>query len=141
MKKYSSFIITAILFTTVLTNVQAQSAKEKVITGIAAFPYQHTSDATASLTAMGTWNKSEWKAFMKLLDDDSLKVKATYALSAYVNEASMDANKKTAAIILLEKYLSSSKTEYAKILIQSQLNLLADKSAIEQANNSLPKLP
>src|SRR5579871_5001863 len=141
MKKYFSFIVTAILSIVLLTNAQAQSSKEKVTSTIAAFPYQYRSEADASLTAMGSWDKSEWKAFMKMLDDDSLKVKATYALNAYTNDASSDASKKSALTILLKKYLSSSKTEYAKIFIQSQLNLLTDKSLIDQANNSLPKLP
>ncbi|HVM88967.1 MAG TPA: DUF1080 domain-containing protein [Puia sp.] len=141
MKKYFSFIIAILLFATASQAVHAQSSKDKVLANIASFPYQHREEADASLTAMNTWDKSEWKTFMKLLDDDSLKVKATYALSAYLNDASLDANKKTAATILLKKYLASAKTEYAKIFIQSQLNLLADKSAIDQANNSLPKLP
>lgn len=141
MKKYFSFIITLIVLTTIQKDVKAQSAKDKVIATIASFPYQHKQEADAALTAMDTWNKSQWAAFLKLLDDDSLKVKATYALSAFTNAASQDASKKTQLAALLKKYLSSSKSAYGKILVQSQLNLLADKSAIGQANNSLPNLP
>jgi hypothetical protein len=62
-------------------------------------------------------------------------------LNAYVNASSSDATKKNALSVLLKKYLTSSKTEYAKIFIQSQLNLLTDKATVDQANNSLPKLP
>jgi hypothetical protein len=141
MKKYFSFLITVLLFTSILSDIKAQSAKDKVIGTISSFPYQHILEAGPALTAMDTWSKSQWAAFMKLLDDDSLKVKASYALNAYTNAASQDAVKKTQLTALLKKYLSSSKSEYGKILVQSQLNLLADKPAIDQANNSLPKLP
>jgi hypothetical protein len=141
MKKYFSFIITIIVLTTIQTDVKAQSAKDKVIATITSFPYQHIQEADGALSVMDTWNKSQWAVFLKLLGDDSLKVKATYALSAYTNAASQDATKKTQLTALLKKYVSSSKSEYGKILAQSQLNLLADKSAIDQANNSLPKLP
>ncbi|MBS1947530.1 MAG: DUF1080 domain-containing protein [Bacteroidetes bacterium] len=141
MKKYPFFIIAIISLATALERAQAQSAKDKVMATIAAFPYQQRSEAAPALTTMAAWGKSEWKAFMKLLEDDSLKVKAAYTLNAYTNEASLDMNKKNALSVILKKYLSSSKTEYAKILIQSQLSLLTDRLLIEQANNRLPKLP
>jgi hypothetical protein len=141
MKKYLSLIISAILFTTGSISLQAQSSSSKVNAAIAVFPYQQRAAADAALVAMDSWGKSEWKSFMKLLNDDSLKVKASYALNAYVNAASLDANKKVKATTLLKQYLSSAKNEYAKILLQSQLNLLADKSVIDQANRSLPGLP
>lgn len=141
MKKFLLFIPIAILLTGTPVNLKAQSVKDNVITTIAVFPYQQKQEADAVLATMGTWNKSQWKAFMKLIDNDSLKVKAVYALNAYTNSAAQDATKKIQLITLLKKYLASSKTEYAKIFLQSQLNLLADKSVIEQANNSLPKLP
>jgi hypothetical protein len=141
MKKYFSRIIITILFIAAIPHVQAQSAKDKVAAIIAVFPYQHHSETDAALAAMGAWDKHEWKSFIKMLDDDSMKVKASYALNAYVNTASQDEDKKNRLRALLKKYLPSSKTEYAKILIQSQLNLLTDKSIIDKANNSLPKLP
>jgi 3-keto-disaccharide hydrolase len=140
MKKYFSFLIAAIITLIGNQQVQAQSAKDKVAQAIQVFPYQHRSEADAALENMSTWKKSEWKVLMKMLDDDSLKLKATYALHAYVNIAAQDAGKKNQLVDLLKKYLSSSKTAYAKILIQSQLNLLTDKTIIDQANNSLPKL-
>ena len=141
MKRFLSFLPIVILFTTAAINVQAQSSASKVNAAIAAFPYQHPAEADAALSAMNNWGKSEWKSFMKLLTDDSLKVKASYALNAYVNMVSLDANKKTQAAALLKKYLSAAKNEYAKILLQSQLNLLTDKSIIDQANGRLPRLP
>lgn len=141
MKKYFSVILITFFISTLLLQAEAQSTKDKVTTAIAAFPYQHKAEADAALATMGLWKTPEWKTFMKLLEDDSLKVKAAYALNAYVNASALDANKKSQAIALLKKYFSSTKNEYAKILLQSQLNLLTDKAIIDQANNSLPKLP
>ena len=141
MKKHFLFIITAFFLTTAAIKTNAQSAKDKIMATVAAFPYQHKEDADAALTAMGTWSKAQWSTLVKLLNDDSLKVKATYALGAYTNAAAQDVGKKSQWSALLKSFLSASKSEYAKIFLQSQLNLLADKAAIEAANNSLPRLP
>ncbi len=141
MKKYFSFFIIAFVVAFSHTQVLGQSAKNKVIETIQVFPYQHRAEADSALAAMNTWDKKEWKEFMKMLEDDSLKLKATYALNAYTNFSALDAGKKKQTVGLLEKYLSSSKTEYAKILIQSQLKLLTDKTLIDQANTHLPPLP
>lgn len=141
MRKYFSFLMIAMVALFLNCPVHAQKAKDKVIATIQAFPYQHKTEADAALTGMGTWDKHEWKAFLKMLDDDSLKLNATYAMNAYVNASSFDAGKKNALIALLKKYASSSKTEYAKIFIQSQLKLLTDSSTVNLANTSLPKLP
>lgn len=141
MKKYFSFLVIALAALCLQENVKAQKAKDKVIETIQIFPYQHSTEADAAVTTMGIWNKSDWKWFAKLLDDDSLKIKATYALNAYVNKTSSDAAKRNQLIELLKKQLSAVKKDYAKTFIQSQLNLLTDKSIIDQANNSLPQLP
>ena len=141
MKKHFLFIITAFFLTTAAIKTNAQSAKDKIMATVAAFPYQHKEEADAALTTMGTWSKAQWSTLVKLLNDDSLKVKATYALGAYTNAAAQDVGKKSQWSALLKSFLSASKSEYAKIFLQSQLNLLADKAAIEAANNSLPRLP
>ncbi len=141
MKKYFSSLLIVIAAFFLNDETYAQKAKDKVMETIQAFPYQHRAGSDSALTNMNAWDKSEWKWAFKLLDDDSLKVKATYALNVYVNTASLDAMKKTQTINLLNKYLSSSKTDYAKMFIQSQLNLLTAKAVIDQANKSLPALP
>ncbi|MBS1577485.1 MAG: hypothetical protein JST09_19460, partial [Bacteroidetes bacterium] len=69
MKKYFSFLLIIVLFTATQTGIKAQSVKDKVIATITSFPYQHKQEADAALTAMGTWNKSQWISFLKLLDD------------------------------------------------------------------------
>ncbi len=141
MKKYFSFFVIAFTSLCVHENTMAQKAKDKVVESVQAFPYQHKSEMDAALAAMNTWDKNEWKVLMKMLDDDSLKTKATYALNAYTTACYFDMNKKNQLKTLLNRFLSSTKTEYAKVFIQSQLNLLTDKSIIDQANNSLPALP
>lgn len=122
------------------TTASGQKARDKVIATIRSFPYQHRSDVDAALTAMSTWDKTEWKAAFHLLDDDSLKVNATYALNAYINTALEDA-KRSQVAGLIKKYASNARSQYAKDFIQSQLNLLTDKTAIDQQNGSVPSLP
>src|SRR5579871_2360360 len=141
MRKYVRLLIVVACSLFLNKELCAQSAKDKVIETIQAFPYQHKSEADAALTGINSWDKNAWKAFMKLFDDDSLKTKASYALNAYINVSSFDAGKRNALITLLNKSLPSSKTEYAKIFLQSQLKLLTDSATVVQANNSLPKLP
>jgi hypothetical protein len=139
MKKYfSSLLIAMTAFFSVFT-LQAQQSK--VIETISVFPYQHKADADAALTTIGAWKKSDWKGALKLMVDDSLKVKAADAIHAYANLSSLDADKKMQLLAYLNKGMKSAKTDYAKEFIQSQLNLLSDESVINQANAGLPKLP
>ena len=113
----------------------AQKTQDKVIDIVRLFPYQHRSEADAALTTMNAWDKSEWKAAFRLLDDDSLKASAADAVSAYINANNAQ------ALDLIKKYSSSAKSQYAQLFIQSQLNLLTDKAAIDRQNASVPALP
>jgi hypothetical protein len=140
MKKYLWFLLIGAF--ALLTAYSSDAQKNnQVLSTIDVFPYQHSAEADGALTVMDTWKKRDWKTAMKLLDDDSLKVKATDAINAYVDRAALDASKRNALIALLKKYSSSVKTEYAKIFIQSQLKLLTDSSAVHLANAALPALP
>ena len=141
MKKYFSFLLIACLALFANQQTKAQKAKDNVVETIQSFPYQHRSEIDAALAGMNSWGKSEWKWIMKLLDDDSLKVKAADALNSYTNASAADAAKKLPLQALLNKSLSSAKTQYAKDFIQSQLNLLTDEAQINKANSSLPALP
>jgi hypothetical protein len=120
-------------------HVNAQNAMTKVSETIQVFPYQHSQEISGALTSMNTWNKSDWKALFSMLDDDSLKLKATYALNAFVNAASLSTDKKQAAKQNLNNGLKQIKTEYAKTFVQAQLNLLSDKTIVDQYLSSLPK--
>ena len=138
--RHTFFLVIAVsLFYT--DHATAQKPRDQVIGTVRLFPYQHGQDIDAALTTMNTWDKSQWKAAFRLLDDDSLKVNATYALNAYVNAASLDAAKRANAVLLIKRYGAVAKTQYAQDFIQSQLKLLTDKETIYKQNAVLPALP
>ncbi len=141
MKKYVSFLLIGMFALITACHTYAQTNKEQVLTTVQAFPWQHESETQSALAAMQTWKKNDWKIVMKLLDDDSLKVKAADAMNAYVNASSFDAGKRKELISLLKKSLPSAKNEYAKLFIQAQLKLLTDSATVHAANAALPKLP
>jgi hypothetical protein len=138
MKKYFSLIVLVLLF---VINGQAQKPKDNLLETVKSFPYQRSADATTALTNMKAWDNSDWKKFIKLLDDDSMRVKASYALNAYVNASTLDANKKQPTVDMLKGFLAKAKTEYTKTFLTSQLALLADQPVVDQSLSVLPKLP
>jgi hypothetical protein len=140
MKKYFSFLLVFVLLLSG-SGLLAQKAKDKVIETLQSFPFQHHTESDAALAAMDGWDKGNWKWFMKMLDDDSLKVKASFALNAYVNKASMDPSRNAQVSTMLKNNIASAKTDYAKILLQSQLNLLTDKQQVDASLKVLPALP
>jgi len=129
-----------LLFLTVtfISIIQA-NAQSNLVNTIQVFPYQKTTEATASLATMNTWEASDWKAFFKLLEDTTFKTKATYALHAYVNNIA-NSEKRAAFAKQLSKQKRKAKSDYAKIAIQDELNLLTDASISTQRNNDLPKI-
>jgi hypothetical protein len=132
MKKY----LLLLLMVSVFFAEAARAQQGKVIETIQLFPCQHRPEADAAFATMNTWDKSEWKSAFKLLDDDSLKAKTTYALSVYINTAP-----KEQALALLKKYAGYAKSEYAQSFLRAQSNLLTDTTIINQRNASLPPLP
>jgi hypothetical protein len=141
MKKYFSILLIATLLLSTAYYSQAQKQNEGVLSTIELFPFQQMANASDAVKVMDTWKKKDWKKAIKYLDDDSLKVKASYAINAYVNASALDESKKNSLIALLKKYSSSAKTEYANLFIQSQLKLLTDSVLVHRQNTSLPKLP
>jgi len=141
MKKYFWFLLIGLFALLTAYSTDAQKNNREVLSTIDVFPYQHSAETDKALTVMDTWKKRDWKTAIKLLDDDSLKVKTTDAINAYVDRAALDPTKRNPLVTLLKKYSSSVKTEYARIFIQSQLKLLTDSSAVHLANASLPALP
>ena len=133
MKKIFFFIG---IFLITIVQLKAQSTVEATIQ---AFPYQKTSEATQALETMSAWESSNWKSFFKLLDDSSTKIKTTYALHAYVNKIA-NSNQRALFAKQLKKQKTKAKTEYAKLAIQDELNLLTEESITDARNNSLPKI-
>ncbi|MEJ7588373.1 MAG: DUF1080 domain-containing protein [Ferruginibacter sp.] len=133
MKKiYSIVLCLAVAF------VQVTAQADVVETTIQVFPYQHASDATASLTSMESWDKTNWKTFLSLLNgtDTTQLLKATYALSAYVNHIGQEGTKKQQAATYLSAALGYVKSFEGRYLIIDQLGLLGDDAAVK----SLAKL-
>jgi len=141
MKRYLSLLLILLASVFFAGKTSAQKTQDKVVGVVRLFPYQHRPEADAALTTMNTWDKSEWKAAFRLLDDDSLKANAADAISAYINAAAPDATKNAQALDLIKKYSSSAKSEYAQLFIRSQQNLLTEKTVIDRQNASLPPLP
>ena len=138
MKKYIYLI--AITFF-ISFHVQAQKGEKSVNQVLTVFPYQHSSEVADALTTMGTWKSAEWKLLFKMLDDDSLKLKATYALNAYVNIVSLETTKKVKAVQLLKKQLKKASSNYATTFINAQIGLLSAESVVNAKLQSLPSLP
>ena len=130
MKK--SFISLLVLFAFV--NLQAQDDAAKTI---AAFPYQKTTDAQPAIVSMQSWGKSSWKELFAMLDDDSLKLKATYALNAYTHHVALDPAMRKKTAVLLNVGMSAAKTRYAKDLLIQELGLLGDEMAIKPLSKLL----
>ena len=131
----------ALVFVFLAGKAVAQKPRDKVVAAVRSFPYQHSQEADATLTSMNTWGRPEWRAIFQLLDDDSLKVNAADALSAYVNAASLDGAKKVQVADMIKGYAGVIRSEYAKTFIQSQASLLTDRATVERQNGILPILP
>ena len=137
MKKYI-YLIALTLF--ISFQVQAQKGEKSVNKVLTVFPYQHASEVTDALTTMGTWKSAEWKVLFKMLDDDSLKLKATYALNAYVNIVSLETAKKVKTIQLLKKQLKKVSSNYASTFINAQIGLLSAETLVTAKLESLPSV-
>lgn len=130
MKK--SFISLLLLFAFVCLQAQDNVAKT-----IAAFPYQKSAEAQAAIATMQSWGKSSWKELYSMLDDDSLKLKATYALDAYAHHVALDPAMRKKTTSLLNAGLSKVKSRYAKDLLIQELGLLGDAMAIKSLSKLL----
>ena len=123
--------IYCILLLIFISQVQISAQTDAVKSTIAVFPYQHTSQSETAITAMQSWDKAAWKKFLSLLDGtDSLQLKATYALEAYVNHVVPDAARKKETAGYLSSGLGYIKTFYGRELIITYLGLLGDDAAV-----------
>jgi len=130
MKK--SFISLLFLFAFACLQAQDNAAKT-----IAAFPYQKSAEAQAAIATMQSWGKSSWKELYSMLDDDSLKLNATYALDAYAHHVALDPVMRKKTTSLLNAGLSMVKSRYAKDLLIQELGLLGDAMAIKSLSKLL----
>ena len=128
-------LLISLLFTfAMVTMLQAQDGATKEVS---AFPYQKSADVQALLSSMESWVKADWKKLLSMLDDDSLKLKATYALNAYTHHAALNATGKTRLSATLSSSMNAVKTRYAKDLMIQELGLLGDMNAIKPLSKLL----
>jgi len=125
MKKY--FYLFAF---SVAISLQLSAQKQNIEQALEAFPYQHVSDVQGTLQSMENWKKSDWKKVFILLQDDSLKLKPTYAIAAYTHKASLNKllYKKWWAIISQQS--KKKNTPYAATFLKSQMNLLSSEETV-----------
>ncbi len=102
----------------------------KVDEALASFPYQQQSSIQSILKNMEGWQSKDWKVVFKMLDDDSLKLKATYAIDAYVHHAQSSATLRTSTAINLVSGLKLVKTFYAKDFLIQEMGALGDDNSI-----------
>jgi Domain of Unknown Function (DUF1080) len=122
-----TLLIAPILFCCLLVQAQKQTVSQT----LAVFPFQRVADAAPALQTMQQWKPAQWKDFFVMLDTDSLKLKPSYALHAYVNAASlnMELRKKTATN--LSAGLTQVKGFYAKDFLIQRLGLLGDDAGVK----------
>jgi len=137
MKKYFYLIALSLCIN---FSTQAQNGNDKVNETLQVFPYKHANEMTDALMNMGTWKSAEWKVLFKMLEDDSLKLKATYALNAYVNSVSLEEGQKNKTIKLLKKQLKKASTNYATTFIHTEIGLLSSASQVKNSLEILPPL-
>ena len=137
MKKYFCLIALSLCIS---FSTQAQNGNNKVNETLQVFPYKHANEIIDALTNMGTWKTAEWKVLFKMLEDDSLKLKATYALNAYVNSASLVEAQKIKTIKLLKKQLKKATTNYATTFIHTEIGLLSSASQVKSSLENLPAI-
>ncbi len=122
-----TFFIAPLLFCCLL--VQAQ--KQTVAQTLAVFPFQRVADAAPALQTMQQWKSAQWKDFFVMLDTDSLKLKPSYALHAYVNAASLNGDLRKKTALNLSAGLAQVKGFYAKDFLIQRLGLLGDDAGIK----------
>lgn len=117
-----------ILFSCLVFGIHAQ--KNTIEQVVIAFPYQQSSTIASALKNMEAWSSKEWKNVFKMLDDDSLKLKATYAIDAYIHHA----NKNTALVTVTSQHLVAGlkrvNSFYAKDYLMQWLGALGSEVSI-----------
>lgn len=105
--------------------------KDAVLKSISVFPYQQKNSADVAIRSMQSWNAGNWNLLLSMLDDDSLRLQASYALSAYIHQSATDKKNKLTAATHLSEGLPVLKTYYAKELVIKYLGLLGENVAIK----------
>ena len=132
MKKYLYLFVFAVMI-----GLQADAQKPNIEQALDLFPYQHVSDIQGTLQNMENWKKSDWKKVFVLLQDDSLKLKATYAIAAYTHKASLNKELYTKWYAMIYKQSKKKNTPYAATFLKSQINLLSPEETVHELLSQL----
>jgi hypothetical protein len=124
MKK--TFLLLSFFFYTTYTLLAQDISLQQILSH---FPYQHKIDVDKDLAIIQSWNKENWKPVLQMLDDDSLKLNATYLLDAAMHKTNATSNANLTEI--LGEGLKWVKTNYAKDLLIKELGLLGNEIAIK----------
>ena len=124
MKK--TFLLLSFFFYTTYTLLAQDISLQQILSH---FPYQHKIDVDKDLATIQSWNKENWKPVLQMLDDDSLKLNATYLLDAAMHKTNATSNANLTEI--LGEGLKWVKTNYAKDLLIKELGLLGNEIAIK----------
>lgn len=122
-KKFNLYII----LTCLLFSAHAQQTAEQVSS---LFPYQKSEFVQPALVTMDGWSIKEWRNLFKMLDDDSLKLKATYTVDAYVHHANSNAVLVPPTTQQVVNGLKQVKSFYAKNYLISMLGALGSEIGI-----------
>ena len=128
-----TLFIAPLLFCCLLVQAQKQSLSQT----LAVFPFQRVADAAPALQSMQQWKPAQWKEFFVLLDTDSLKLQPSYALHAYVNAATQNAELRKKTAQNLSAGLSQVKGFYAKDFLIQRLGLLGDDAGVKALESYL----
>ena len=131
MKKVTLFILG---FASIVTAIQAQQSLNEALSG---FPYQHKNTVAQTLSNMNDWKSSSWKQFYKMLDDDSMRASASFALTAYVHQAATNPASSTRAAAVLKQGVSVAQSFLAKDLVIEMMGLLGDEANVKDLSNLL----
>jgi hypothetical protein len=118
MKKFTLIILG---LASIFTVIQAQESMNEALSK---FPYQQKSTVAQTLSNMNAWKSSSWKQLYKMLDDDSMRAQATFALTAYIHQAAPDPTLSVRAATVLSKGVASTKTFLAKDLMIEMMGQL-----------------
>ena len=121
-----------ILIFLVVSFVKLSAQTDAVNNTIQAFPYQHVADADAALNSMQLWVTGDWKSLLSQLDaTDSLRLKPSLALSAFVHHVALDAKLTSSMAATLSSALKYVKSFYGRDLIIQHLAYLGDDAAVK----------
>jgi hypothetical protein len=120
-------LIASLFCLTLSITIKAQENSLQTI--LSHFPYQHAADIDKDILAIQTWEKTNWKPVLIMLDDDSLKLAATYLLDAVVHRTTGDSKNNLTSIF--GDCIKSAKTQYAKDLLIKEIGLLGAENAVK----------